>query len=168
MSELLIKHSTFLHMLEISTVRQRKALLEHASHEQITSLLTLTFNILKGIIPLTDGDKNRLSRHKSCIRSLATKTVSKHRKRQLLIDHQTILPICVKAYHTYTSWKEPEVNSHYHEQANGSCVKGDLSKVSGQSTVSESESDSDTDFESASEISTESSSQTGGESSDTE
>ncbi len=101
MSDLLEKNLPFLRMLEQVNVKQRKALLMHASREQFKSIITLVHNILVGNIHLSKEDKTQLQRYRKCIRTLDSKTVGIRVKRELLIKHHSILPVCVVSLLSY-------------------------------------------------------------------
>lgn len=157
MSELLEKHVTFLLMLNQANTGQRKALLKHASGDQFMAVITLIFNILRGNIPLADEDKILLSRHKKYIRILTSKTIGRRVKRELLITHHSILPICIRSYRSYLS-------TLHDEQADDSSDKGYLPETdvrTGRRTAEEEDDDSQSDSESKS-------SDTGTSSSDSE
>lgn len=138
MSELLESNLSFLRMLEQANVKQRKALLLHASREQFRTLITMIYNILRGNIPVSVADKIRLRRYKSCIRKLANRTVSNHDKLEQLIKHHSILPICIKQLLDYFDFENIQ-----HEQAYGSSHKRQLPAVDNQPRRRE-ESESDT------------------------
>lgn len=111
MGDLLEKHLSFLQTLLQANVKQRKALLQYVSCEQMHAINSMMLNILKGNIPLSLMDKTRLHRHRFHIRTLAAKEGFPNRiKKEVLIRHHSILPICIAALLDYL----------HHEQAYGS------------------------------------------------
>jgi hypothetical protein len=74
----------YLHVLIKSKPKLRKLLIEHGPPSLITSICECALNLLKGVIPLTPGQKRRLARYKAHLRGLANKKVSRKKKKQLL------------------------------------------------------------------------------------
>jgi hypothetical protein len=52
--------------------------------EVITAICECSLNLLKGVIPLSPRQKRRLARYKTHLRDLASKKVSRRRKKQRL------------------------------------------------------------------------------------
>ena len=64
----------------------KKAIIKHASPELLKAISEIVLNMLKGIIPLSPQQKQRLSRYKNVFRALAKKGISAVKKRKLLIQ----------------------------------------------------------------------------------
>ena len=62
----------------------RKVILEHGPTDLLLSICESCYNVLKGTIPLSKRQKQRLSRHKKHLTDLANRKVSRLRKRRLL------------------------------------------------------------------------------------
>ncbi len=73
-----------LHVLACCSPKQRKAILETSDDKLVKALCECSLNLLKGNIPLTDGQKTKLNRHKHILRRLAEKQQSLKSKRELL------------------------------------------------------------------------------------
>ena len=58
----------------------RKLLIEHGPVSLITSICECVLNLLKGAIQITPRQKRRLARHKTHLRGLANKKVSRKKK----------------------------------------------------------------------------------------
>ena len=74
----------YLQVLVKSKPKLRKLLIEHGPVSMITSICECALNLLKGVIPLTPRQKRRLTRYKTHLRGLASKKVSRKRKKQFL------------------------------------------------------------------------------------
>ena len=71
----------YLQVLVESKPQLRKILIDNAPESVITAIC---LNLLKGVIPLTSPQKRRLARHKTHLRALANKKVSRKKKKQYL------------------------------------------------------------------------------------
>ena len=74
----------YLQVLVKSKPKLRKLLINNVPEEVITAICECSLNLLKGVIPLTPGQKRRLARHKTHLRALVDKRVSRKRKRASL------------------------------------------------------------------------------------
>ena len=84
MSKRLKDSLPFLQVLIRCKPKLRKAILEHGPGHVLMSICECSHNVLKGVIPLTPSQKQRMSRYKKHLRTLADKKVSRVRKRRLL------------------------------------------------------------------------------------
>ena len=128
MTELLRKNLNYLTMLKEGNVRQRQALLTHASVDQFKSLIELIYNILRGNIPISETDKKHLRRYRSVIYSLTSKAVNKKRKSQLIKSHHFLLPLYIEALLTYLQ-NDQCLDPIRDEQGNDINNEGDLSET---------------------------------------
>ena len=74
----------YLQILAKCKPKVRKAIIEHGSSNLVLSICECCYNVLKGTIPLTKIQKRRLSRYKEHLRALASKKVSRVKKKRLL------------------------------------------------------------------------------------
>jgi hypothetical protein len=74
----------YLQVLAKSKPKIRKVIIEQTPNEVVMSICECCYNLLKGIIPLSPRQKQRLSRYKKHLRTLADKTISHTRKKRLL------------------------------------------------------------------------------------
>jgi hypothetical protein len=62
----------------------RKLLIDNVFANVITAICECSLNLLKGVIPVTPRQKRRLARYKTHLRALASKKVSRKRKKLYL------------------------------------------------------------------------------------
>ena len=74
----------YLQVLAKSKPKLRKILINNVPESVIVGICECCLNLLKGVIPLTSRQKHRLARHKTHLRALANKRVSRKRKKQYL------------------------------------------------------------------------------------
>ena len=84
MSKRMIGSLPYLQVIMKSKPKLRKLLIEHSPANVIISICECSLNLLKGVIPLTPRQKRRLTRYKTHLRALASKKVSRKRKKQYL------------------------------------------------------------------------------------
>ena len=78
------KYSNYLHTLAAAKPAMCKAMIKNAEPNLIKCLCECALNILKGNVPLTGGQKQRLKRHKTQLRNLAKRTHSVGKKKKAL------------------------------------------------------------------------------------
>ena len=76
----------YLQVLAKSKPKIRKVIIEHGPGDVLLSICECCYNVLKGTIPLTKAQKQRLVRYKKHLRALANKKVSRVNKKRLLIQ----------------------------------------------------------------------------------
>jgi hypothetical protein len=64
--------------------RLRKFMINNVPPEVIPAMCECSLNLLKGVIPLSPSQKRRLARYKTHLHDLASKKVSRKRKKQRL------------------------------------------------------------------------------------
>ena len=74
----------YLHVIVKSKPKLRKLLIEHVPANVITAICECSLNLLKGVVPVTQRQKRRLARYKTHLRALASKKVSRKRKKLYL------------------------------------------------------------------------------------
>ena len=82
--ERLKKHCDILKLLYQAKPKVRAALIQDASPELLTCLAECSLNILKGNVPLTRTQKEKLRRQRHKLRLLANKHVSQTNKKKVV------------------------------------------------------------------------------------
>lgn len=78
------RNAPVLQMLARATPRRRKDILKGCSADVLHSLAEIALNLLKGNIPLSPSQFQKLKRHKKLIRLLADRKTTVKRKRNAL------------------------------------------------------------------------------------
>ena len=86
MSQLLRDNFGYLHLLVHCPESQRKVLLTTATPEQVHVMCEVCHNLLKGNIPISQRQKERLEPHKDDIRVLARASIPFKTKKKLLVQ----------------------------------------------------------------------------------
>ena len=63
-----------------------RPIIKDASKDLLHTLSECSYNVLKGVVPLTSKEKNKLCRYKTKLRQIANKKVSQKRKRAILMQ----------------------------------------------------------------------------------
>ena len=90
-----------LKLLAGATPKLKKAIIQHASPDVVKAIAEIVLNMLKGVIKLSPQQKQRLSRYKKQLYSLAKKGVSIAKKRKVLLQKgggaglAALLPIAI-------------------------------------------------------------------------
>lgn len=95
-SRRIARQTAFLKLLYKCPPRQRKALIQYVTDEQLAAISQIAFNILQGNVPMNEEHKKKLKRYRTVIRSLASRRVSKARKRQALLRYHSLIPHLIK------------------------------------------------------------------------
>ena len=86
-------NSPFLHLLSSCHCKQRKALLETLTEEQLKTICEVILNILKGTVDLSPKQRKVLKKKKRLLYQLVSKSVPSKTKKQLLVQQGgSILP----------------------------------------------------------------------------
>ena len=80
MSNLVHKHAVQLKMLRDATPKLRKQILHHCDKDFLNCVCECVKNVLKGNVPLTSAQKQKLSRHRNKLRELVLKKTPKKKK----------------------------------------------------------------------------------------
>jgi hypothetical protein len=78
------RQSIFLQLLQISTPKERKALMNGATNADIKMLSEIIFNMLYGNVRLSKDKLHQLRRHKQYLREISNRQVSLVHKRAIL------------------------------------------------------------------------------------
>jgi hypothetical protein len=90
----------FVQFLMKATQQQQLCILKTLSKPQLQCILEIIFNVMQGVVSLTEHDKAQLKRRKRFIRATRV-TLNQRRKRLLQI--KDILTVFLKAYLNYVS-----------------------------------------------------------------
>lgn len=86
------KHLDYLKLLTSTHVKQRRQLINTISDEQLSVLSEAIFNVLKGVCPLSNVNKNKLSKNKTILRKLVDPKLSRKFKKSILKKVQNLIP----------------------------------------------------------------------------
>lgn len=75
------KHLDYLKLLTSTHVKQRRQLINTISDEQLSVLSEAIFNVLKGVCPLSNVNKNKLSKNKTILRKLVDPKLNRKFKK---------------------------------------------------------------------------------------
>ena len=84
MSTRLEMTDAFIKVLAKSSAKQRKLLLRGATNEQLKGLFELCLNIIRGNLPLSNAEFQKLKRHRKTLESLASRRVPLYKKREIV------------------------------------------------------------------------------------
>ena len=88
MSKRVWRNWAFIHLLiDTSSTRQRKSVVNTATSEQIKTLAEIIANTLAGSLPITPAGKKQLSRVKNALRSISKSKVSVPERKRLIIKN---------------------------------------------------------------------------------
>lgn len=86
MNRKLKTHFSFLDLLGIASAKQRRNLLTTMTFAQMQTLCEVIYNVFKGTIPVTKKYINSLLHHQNVIRTLASRSVSKSRCKNVTVE----------------------------------------------------------------------------------
>lgn len=93
MNPLIKKEKDFLRLLLHTSDKQKKVLIKNIEKSQLNAIVQIVYNVMLGIRPLTEKDKNRIANRKTIIRQFVSKGISLKRRKELLSKHfKYILP----------------------------------------------------------------------------
>lgn len=84
-----------------ASTNKRQEILAHLNNELVKVLSEISWNLLKGTVPLDDRQKTQLRQWKGVIKKIASKRVSLRRKKQLLIDNPQMVGAILYALFKY-------------------------------------------------------------------
>lgn len=97
----------FLELLQATSVKQRKALLQTLTKDQFHALCEVIINVYKGSVPVSNYYVKKLFPFKRSIQMLADNHVSPKRKKKILAVKHIIIPWVLKPVLSILK-KEPE------------------------------------------------------------
>ena len=86
----------FLELLQATSVKQRKALLNTLTKDQFHALCEVIINVYKGNVPVSNYYVKKLFPFKRSIQMVADKHVSTKRKKKILAVKHAIIPWVLK------------------------------------------------------------------------
>ena len=86
----------FLELLQATSVKQRKALLNTLTKDQFHALCEVIINVYKGNVPVSNYYVKKLFPFKRSIQMVADKHVSTKRKKKILTVKHAIIPWVLK------------------------------------------------------------------------
>lgn len=94
------KYLALLNALVHSSKEQRAALLRTADKKLIKYICECALNVLRGVVSLKEGEKNKLKKHKTVLRKLASKNKDKNswknKKRVIVQRGGSFLPFLLQ------------------------------------------------------------------------
>ena len=89
--------------MSVATRYQRRHLLQTGTVEQLNVVYEIIWNTLQGNLSLSTKDYNRLYKHKSVLRKLASREIDPYTKKGLISKHSIVIKdlLCV-FFHYYT------------------------------------------------------------------
>ena len=79
------RHCNTLKRLSRSKPSISRPIIRDASKDLLNTISECSYNVLKGVVPLTTKQKSRLCKYKTKLRQIANKKVSQKRKRAILM-----------------------------------------------------------------------------------
>lgn len=70
----------------IGKSKNPKQIIKKASNRVIKALCECILNVIRGNVPITRTQREKLSSHKSCLRKLSDKKVPLYKKRRILVQ----------------------------------------------------------------------------------
>ena len=93
----------FVQFLMKATQQQQLCILKTLSKPQLQCILEIIFNVMQGVVSLTEHDKAQLKRRKRFIRVVIATRVTLNQRRKRLLQIKNILTVFLKAYLNYVS-----------------------------------------------------------------
>ena len=84
MSRRLQRHASTLNLLAKAKPKLASGIIKNSSEDFIKCLCECCLNLLKGNIPISQGQKKKLKKYKNPVRNLAKKSVSIKHKRKIV------------------------------------------------------------------------------------
>jgi hypothetical protein len=97
------KYVHLLHTINSTTVEKIRPVLEHLSGDAVKMFCEMAFNILKGMVPVTEKEMGRLRKLKPIFKRLILKTMTIKLKRQIIIDNIKSLKLIISPVLRYLS-----------------------------------------------------------------
>ena len=86
----------FLELLQATSIKQRKALLQTLTKDQFHALCEIIINVYKGNVPVSNYYVKKLFPFKRSIQMMADKRVSPQHKKKILAVKHVIIPWVLK------------------------------------------------------------------------
>jgi len=89
---------SFLEYLLINPKPQLKLLLKNLTTEQLKLIVEIIYKTAAENIPLSDGDKTKLSKHKSAIRKVLSPGITRRQGLEKVLKVSNLLAIFIRNY----------------------------------------------------------------------
>lgn len=89
-----------LRFLSVCKNEQRKAVLSNLTLGQFRLIISVIYNTLHAVVPLSDRDKSKLGKHKLFIRRVLSKDITRSKRRNYLLK----IPVFLRAF--IQSWQK--------------------------------------------------------------
>ena len=90
------KHLPLLSLLVDSLDDQKAAIIKTSTSIQLRAVQKAIYNVLKGNCPIDAKLKKKSEHHKSIIRRLVSKDLTRQQQQRFLTKHRAILPLVLK------------------------------------------------------------------------
>jgi len=97
MSQTVKQCGDYLQVLAKCSPRQRQAILREADPKLVKAICECALNVINGNVPLSVSQKQRLSPHKSTLRSLADKRKSNKARKRLIVQRGGFVGVLLRA-----------------------------------------------------------------------
>ena len=91
MSACLRKNWHFIQLLVTTNVSQRLVLFKTSTDDQLSAICEIVLNTLQGNLYIPPDKVKNLKKHKNILRSLSSATLSKRKKRKILITNSKVI-----------------------------------------------------------------------------
>ena len=89
--------------LSTANTSQIKAIISTLNLCQQKTLIEICYYILQGVVPVTIGEKTKLSSHQKNIRTKIANSLSTRQRRTRLLKTVTLIPMLIKIFFKYES-----------------------------------------------------------------
>jgi len=90
------KHLSLFNLLTEAPDEQRFALLKTLNPSQLRAVLEAIYNVLRGTCPIQDKLKKALYPHRSVLRRLVSKELTRQQQQRLLVKHRSVVALALK------------------------------------------------------------------------
>lgn len=97
MSQTVKQCCDYLQVLAKCNPKQRQAILREADPKLIKAICECSLNVIKGNIPLSPSQKQKLKPHKTTLRSLADKNKSAKARKRLIVQRGGFVGVLLRA-----------------------------------------------------------------------
>jgi alanine dehydrogenase len=87
MPEKIEKYIHLINSIHKSSIEKNRPILEHISGDVVKMICEMVYNILKGVVPITDKELHRLRNLKHVFKRLILKSLSIKNKRQIILEN---------------------------------------------------------------------------------
>ena len=92
---------TLIHFLLICSTQQFEYTLKTLTKIQLTVIVEILFNVVKGVCPISDRNKTKLYKKKRLIREVLIPRLTPTQRKRRLLKIKKLLPIFLQAYLQY-------------------------------------------------------------------